>query len=87
MGKSKRTPEGDATFFSALEGGHSVEAALSASGYFRTTVYAWRKRYPRFAAAWANANDIALAALEAEADRRIRARRAGAEGPVTPYEP
>ncbi|MEQ1863765.1 MAG: hypothetical protein ABL996_03835 [Micropepsaceae bacterium] len=72
MGKRTRTPDRDAKFFDALESGHTVSAALDASGYSRTAVYAWRKRYPRFAAAWANADDIALAALEAEADRRTR---------------
>ena len=30
---SKRTPEGDAKFFGALEGGYTVQGALIASGY------------------------------------------------------
>lgn len=71
MRKPARTPAGDAKFFDVIEAGLTVGAALAASGYSRTTVYAWRKRFPGFAAAWRNADVVALAALEAEANSRL----------------
>lgn len=71
MRKPARTPAGDAKFFDVLEAGLAVGAALAASGYSRTAVYAWCKRYPGFAAAWRNADVVALAALEAEANNRL----------------
>lgn len=74
MGYRKRTPEGDAKFFTVLETGAPVSVALAASGYSRTAVYHWRKRYARFAAAWSHANANAVERLEAEADARLRAR-------------
>jgi len=81
MRKPARTPAGDAKFFDVLEAGLTVGAALAASGYSRTAVYAWRKRYSGFAAAWRNADAVALAALEAEANSRLtKLARSGNRG-------
>lgn len=70
--KFTRTPDGDATFFAALENGHPVRAACAAAGYARRCVYRWRKDDADFAAAWAEAMAIAGDLLEEEADRRGR---------------
>ena len=67
-----RTPEGDATFFAALENGHPVRAACDAAAYARSCVYEWRKADRDFAERWAKAVDIAGDLLEEEADRRGR---------------
>ncbi len=70
--RSTRTPEGDATFFAALENGHPVRAACAAASYARRCVYRWRRDDPEFAAQWAEAMAIAGDLLEEEADRRGR---------------
>lgn len=70
--KPKRTPEGDARFFTALENGHGVGAACMAAGYARSRVYAWRREDAEFAAQWDAASAVASDLLEEEADRRGR---------------
>ena len=79
---SVRTPEGDATFFRALEHGHSVRKACGAAKYSRSSVYEWRQADADFAAAWVRAVAIAVDLLEEEADRR---GRDGIEEPVYFY--
>src|SRR5262245_31390814 len=69
-----RSPQGDAAFFDALARGHSVGAACRAAGYARSSVYRWRSADSAFAAAWHQAQETEVAALEAEADRRLRER-------------
>lgn len=70
--KSKRTPEGDAAFFAALENGHPIRTACKASGYSRTCVYEWRKNDTSFKELWGDAMTVAGDLLEEEADRRGR---------------
>ena len=69
---STRSPEADDRFFSALENGHSVNAAGAMAGYTRRCVYRWRSSDPMFAARWQGANAVACDLLADEADRRGR---------------
>lgn len=48
----------------------NVTAAADAAGVTRATPYRWREADPAFAAAWAEAEESATDALEAEARRR-----------------
>lgn len=68
--RTKRTIEKDEKFFTALAGGEPVSAAAQQVGYTRTSVYEWRQADEEFAARWAEAIEIAIERLEAEADRR-----------------
>jgi hypothetical protein len=68
----KRTSQGDAAFFAALENAHAVGAACRAAGYAIASVYRWRSEDPAFAAHWREAIEMAGDLLEEEADRRGR---------------
>ena len=69
---AKRSAEADTAFFTAIENGHPVRVACRAAGYARRCVYRWRAQDAAFAAAWANALQMAGDLLEEEADRRGR---------------
>ena len=70
--RPKRTAQRDATFFTALENAHSVQAACKAAGYKRQVAYRWRRSDPDFDARWREALAFAIDLLEEEADRRGR---------------
>jgi hypothetical protein len=69
---TRRAAKRDQVFFTALENGHSTNAACEAAGYARRSVYRWRERDPAFAQGWLRALGIAADLLEDEADRRGR---------------
>ncbi len=69
---STRSPDADDRFFTALENGHSVNAACATAGYARRCVYRWRSSDQAFAARWRDANAVACDLLADEADRRGR---------------
>lgn len=65
-----RTAEKAAAFCAALADCPNVGKACRAAGIGRSAAYAWRKDSPEFAAAWDEALQIGVSALEDEAHRR-----------------
>ena len=61
------------TFLRVLADSGNVSCAARAAGVDRTTVYARTRRDPMFAAAWEQAEQEAIDALEVEARRRALA--------------
>ena len=70
MRKVKLTRARQERFLEALADTGSVINAVAVAGTSRTRVYELRKLDPEFAAAWAQAEDIAADRLEDEARRR-----------------
>ena len=70
MKKLKLTRERRERFLKALAETGIVSAAVAIAGTSRTRVYELRKRDAGFALAWAEAEEVAADALEAEAWRR-----------------
>lgn len=75
MTASKPTPKKSAgewrpAFLQALRNSGNVRAACQAAGIDRKTAYQHRDKYPDFAAAWQDALDEAIDALEAVARKR-----------------
>ena len=68
--QTERTEKKDTRFFEALADGLTVTAALKLAGYTRTWAYKQKREDEEFATLWANADDIAVEAMEAELDRR-----------------
>lgn len=70
-GMAKLTPERKAAFCAALAtSGGNVARACEAVDIARMTAYTWRDEDEEFAAAWDQAKQIGLDALEDEATRR-----------------
>lgn len=69
-GKRSSTPEKKAAFIEELRRHGSVYHAAKAADVGRRTVYAWRDADEAFAAAWTDAHDDALDALEESLYRR-----------------
>jgi hypothetical protein len=59
-----------AAFLGHLAEGHTIAAACRYAGVARSTAYERRKTDREFAAAWAEAEDVGIGVLEAEARRR-----------------
>jgi hypothetical protein len=59
-----------AVFLEHLAEGHTIAAACRYAGVARSTAYERRKTDEEFSAAWAEAEDIGIEMLEAEARRR-----------------
>src|SRR5215469_3339094 len=70
MRKLKLTQARQKLFLEALADTGSVTKAVAVAGTSRTRVYELQKVDPAFAAAWAEAEDIAVDRLEDEARRR-----------------
>jgi hypothetical protein len=70
MKRLKLTKERQGRFLQALANTGSVTAATAVAGSSRTRVYELRKADPAFAAAWDEAEEIAIDRLEDEARRR-----------------
>jgi hypothetical protein len=70
MRKLKLTRERQERFLEALSETGSVTKAAAAAATSRTRAYELRKTDPAFAAAWAEAEDVAVGRLEDEARRR-----------------
>lgn len=68
--KTKTTPRVRATFLEELKRTGNVTNSALATGISRSAFYDARDKDPEFAAAWAEAEEIATDALEAEARRR-----------------
>ena len=73
---SRRTPEAEAKFISALRAGKSIAAAARAAGVGRRTVYDWRDRDAAFAARWDEAWDVGTDHLE---DLALKGAEQGSE--------
>ncbi|MEJ0017521.1 MAG: hypothetical protein WDN25_13340 [Acetobacteraceae bacterium] len=78
-GRTERTPENLAAFLEALANSANVSASCTAAGIARSSAYEWRASDPAFKAAWDEAVELGLDALEDEA---IRRGRDGVEKPV-----
>lgn len=66
-----RTPENAAIFLAALAShGNRTKAALAIGQRSRTALYKWRQEDPEFAAAWKEAYDLGIDAMEDEAKKR-----------------
>lgn len=63
-------PHARATFIKELARRANVSDAAKAAAIDRTTAYRWRKDEPGFAAAWDEAIETAIDAMEREAHRR-----------------
>src|SRR6266404_8212532 len=70
MKRLRLTKARQAGFLKTLAGTGNVTAAAAFAGTSRTRVYEFRKIDPAFAAAWDEAEEMAVDALEAEARRR-----------------
>lgn len=66
----KITPVEKAKFLACLYQGQSVAKACQTSGVKRRTVYYWREEDQEFAAAWDEAQAVAVEGLEDEARKR-----------------
>lgn len=67
---TKRTARRDHRFLETLADSGNVSQSARVAGYSRWAVYKWYREDSAFAAAWRDALDSALDALEAEARRR-----------------
>ena len=70
MRRLKLTKARQKRFLKSLADTGNVTAAVAVAGTSRTRVYELRKADPAFAAAWEEAEEMAVDALEAEARRR-----------------
>jgi hypothetical protein len=62
--RSAFTPKRRAAFLAAIAKGMSAEAAATAIGVTRRTVYHWRETDPQFKQDWIEASDLSVDALE-----------------------
>jgi hypothetical protein len=65
-----RRPDWGPRFIESFRASGNVRLSASSAGIDRDTAYKRRRRDPRFAAAWAQAQEDAIDVLEAEARRR-----------------